>query len=250
MSGAIGVPGNITPVAEFNCIADPVAAARVFALSSPDPAGTMPPDSVSNRAELPDYPPKEEVGEQRLRITMFPLDITSPHTLSQRAVNAVTKPRTQQGSPLAEWVAAFLNSTFAKSSSLYQNHNEQDVQICFHDPVCTWYLLRSLSPNPDLGWEFLRGEDVRVETMGQWTRGMCVVDRRGRKMREEASEASNTKGVSKAEAEVEAGEGTSADNGNWLSTRKRNRIDRCIETPGREVFQDVLLGTIFGLGEA
>ena len=43
MGGAIGVPGNITPVGEFNCYADAVASARVYALTSLLPRATMPP---------------------------------------------------------------------------------------------------------------------------------------------------------------------------------------------------------------
>ena len=42
MGGAIGVEGNVTPVAEFNTYADAVATARVFALTSPTPSSTMP----------------------------------------------------------------------------------------------------------------------------------------------------------------------------------------------------------------
>ena len=43
MGGAIDVPGNITPLAEFNVHADSIAAARVFALTSKHPNGVMPP---------------------------------------------------------------------------------------------------------------------------------------------------------------------------------------------------------------
>lgn len=42
MGGAIDVEGNITPVAEFNTYADAVATARVFALTSPNPAVSEP----------------------------------------------------------------------------------------------------------------------------------------------------------------------------------------------------------------
>lgn len=42
MGGAVHVEGNVTPNAEFNCYADAIAAARVYALTSPNPQSTMP----------------------------------------------------------------------------------------------------------------------------------------------------------------------------------------------------------------
>ncbi|MDI1490499.1 MAG: hypothetical protein OHK93_001703 [Ramalina farinacea] len=54
MGGALSLPGNITPVGEFNTLADPVAAARVYALTSPNPATTMPPSASGG---LPPYSP-------------------------------------------------------------------------------------------------------------------------------------------------------------------------------------------------
>lgn len=102
MGGTIFEPGNITPVGEFNCIADPNAAARVYALTSPNPASTMPPDPT-----LPHYPSKDQLGDRRLNVIMFPLDVTSLHVLRRDQVEAKTKPLIEKGSPLAEWVYAF-----------------------------------------------------------------------------------------------------------------------------------------------
>ena len=80
------------------------------------------------------------------------------------------------------------------------------------------------------------GEDVRVETLGQWTRGMCVVDRRGMRMVEESGDG---------EGEGEGVE-LSGDSAGWLSRRGGNRIGRCVRTPGARALAPVLLGTIFG----
>lgn len=55
MGGAVDLPGNITPVAEFNTYADASATGLVFALTSATPASTMPPiqDSL---IVLPPFP--------------------------------------------------------------------------------------------------------------------------------------------------------------------------------------------------
>lgn len=226
MGGTIKEPGNITPVGEFNCIADAIAAARVYALTSPDPASTMPP--TVGRSSLPPYPKKDQIGDRRLNVIMFPLDVTNPHTLRRDEVESKTKPLMEKGSPLAEWVGAFLSATFKKLESLYHGQEGGSTSIALHDIVCIWYALTAtIRPG---SWELKRGEDIRVETQGQWTKGMCVVDGRNMKLLD------NDDGESQV----------SGDTGGWLSKLRGNRINRCIGTPGARVLAPLLLDTIFG----
>lgn len=74
----------------------------------------------------------------------------------------------------------------------------------------------------------LEGEDLRVETAGQWTRGACVVDRRGRPK----------------ENGVVAG-----DHGGWRSTGMGNRMRRAVGSPeGDEVeFARKMLERVFSV---
>ena len=226
MGGTIEEPGNITPVGEFNFIADATAAARVYALTSPNPASTMPP--IAGPYPLPPYPEKKELGDRRLNVIMFPLDVTTPHTLRQDEVEIKINSLIEKGSPLAEWVCAFLSATFRKNDSLYHGHEGESTSMALHDIVCIWYALSS-SSRPE-SWEMKRGEDIRVESQGQWTRGMCVVDRRDMKMLD------NDDGESQV----------SGDTGGWLSELRGNRINRCVGTPGARVLAPLLLDTIFG----
>ncbi|KAI2018272.1 hypothetical protein LOZ48_006792, partial [Ophidiomyces ophidiicola] len=69
--------------------------------------------------------------------------------------------------------------------------------------------------------------DLRVETSGQWTRGMCVVDRRQRKRREHDN------------PDV-------TDNGLWLGRRAGNRIEWVVGSPGAEALAEVLMARVFG----
>ncbi|KAL9596706.1 MAG: hypothetical protein Q9219_005617 [cf. Caloplaca sp. 3 TL-2023] len=229
MGGAVDVPGNMTPVGEFNTIADAVAAARIYSLTSPEPQSTMPP--FGSATSLSDYPPATDLGNRRLRVCKFPLDITTPHRLSRGEVKAKLNPLMEKGSPLAEWVDAFTSATFKKVESLHHGHEVEGdgTYLSLHDPVCIWYAATFEDRSSGAGkWQFNEGEDIRVETVGQWTRGMCVVDRRDRKKAKEG------------EKEVEG------DMGDWLSSKKGNKVDRCIKTPGERMLAGVLLQTIFG----
>ncbi|KAI4112984.1 MAG: hypothetical protein LQ338_008246 [Usnochroma carphineum] len=227
MGGAVEVPGNMTPVGEFNTIADAVAAARVYALTSPEPESTMPP--FGEKVNLPDYPSIDKLGDRRLKVLKFPLDITERHTLRRDEVYAKLKPLTEQGSPLAEWVLAFLDATFQKVEDLHHGHEVggNATHTSLHDPLCVWYAVSGEAQASS--WRFVEGEDIRIETVGQWTRGMCVVDKRDRKKARE-------------------GEEVQGDMGEWLSWRKGNRIDRCVGTPGERVLAGLLLDTVFGKG--
>ncbi|KAL2756769.1 hypothetical protein ACRALDRAFT_2102835 [Sodiomyces alcalophilus JCM 7366] len=234
MGGAIAVEGNITPVAEFNTYADTVAAARVFALTSPNPQSTMPPISET-RSSLPAYPAKLS---RRLKLTLFPLDITTPHLLKMNYFTERIKPFVEAGSPLAVWVNHFLGGTFRKIDSMEGNGEEPGLSL--HDPMTVWYAMTpsdpAWKPTPKL-------EDIRIETTGQWTRGMHVVDRRIRaKPGEAAAEI-----VDMAEGDVDALtlDEVPGDTMGWLSARKGNRINRMVGSPGESIFAEYLMQRVF-----
>ncbi|KAI9874112.1 MAG: hypothetical protein M1830_010180 [Pleopsidium flavum] len=253
MGGAISVPGNMTPVAEFNIHADAVAAARVFALTSPRPSSTLPPPPPPSSSSptltpihsLPPYPAKLS---KTLSLTLFPLDITTQHLLHRTKFTAKTAPLIAAGSPLAEWTSAFLASTFHKITTLHPiapspnitSEEHAEVALSLHDPLCIWYVLthptsHSQSPGP---WTLSPSspEDVRIETSGQWTRGMCIVDRRDRNK----LPAEDTEDTDGDDAEVPG------DTGHWLDQSRGNRIRRVVGSPGVALFEEVLLERIFG----
>ncbi|RDI80954.1 Alpha-amylase A type-3 [Venturia inaequalis] len=194
MGGALACPGNVTPVAEFNTYADSVAAARVYALTSRYPRMTMPVVPPTKDGELVSghLGPYPEKLSRRLRVTLFPLDITTTHWLRRGTYNKTISPHLTANSPLAKWTTAFLTSTFNKMESLHQGHTGDDTGLSLHDPLCIWYLL-TLS-HPDLAMTLSGPQDLRVETAGQWTRGMYVVDRRDR-FRKEGGEGELLEGV-------------------------------------------------------
>ncbi|KAF2842132.1 nucleoside hydrolase [Patellaria atrata CBS 101060] len=239
MGGAIDLEGNITPVAEFNTYADSIAAARVYALTSPNPTSTMPPVPPAppgKQSENPPPPflkPYPENLSKQLKLTLFPLDITTPHELLRGQFKAATKPLLEVNSPLAEWATAFLTSTFNKMESLHEGAEGDAVGLALHDPICIWYTLT----HAHTPWRFSPSspEDIRIETSGQWTRGMCIVDRRSRRKREDDV----------------VGE-IPGDTGGWLSVSAGNRIWRAVGSPegegGGRGFAGELLGRVFGVG--
>ncbi|EME49551.1 hypothetical protein DOTSEDRAFT_68360 [Dothistroma septosporum NZE10] len=232
MGGNIDEVGNITPVAEFNTFADSFAAARLYALSSPDPRSTMPPSPPAPPGEQPHSPPPPYLASypdklsRRLKITLFPLDITHRHNLNRGDFRKVLDPLLEQKSPLAAWVNAFMSSTFHKVEFLQQNVSGDAVALQLHDPLCVWYCM-ALDPSQ---WKLIEDEDLRVESSGQWTRGMCVIDRRSRKKREDDHDGE-----------------IPGDTGNWLSAKNGNRLRRCIASPGEDLFARFMLERIFAL---
>ncbi|KAK8251954.1 Inosine/uridine-preferring nucleoside hydrolase domain-containing protein [Phyllosticta capitalensis] len=235
LRASLNARNQVTPVSEFNVYADSVAAARVFALTSPIPSTTMPPvppkapESTSpSHKYLGPYPPNLS---RTLKLVLFPLDITETHALTCADFTKLTSPlvAASSPSPLATWVTAFVQSTFAKITSLASAppENPGDVTLALHDPLTVWY---ALSPEHS-SWGLAKpdGEDIRVETSGQWTRGMCVVDERLR--------ARRTHGPEDAEIPGDAG--------NWLSPKAGNRICRMVKSPGPERFGRIMLARIF-----
>ncbi|KAK4540572.1 hypothetical protein LTR36_009102 [Oleoguttula mirabilis] len=229
----LNLRNQITPVAEFNTFADTVAAARVYALTSPNPHTTMPPAPPAP-AGKPDgeHPPPflapyPETLSKRLKVTLFPIDITEKHILTRGEYRKTIAPLLASKSPLAEWTTAFLNSTFEKFETLQEGISGDAVGLQLHDPLCIWYCMAAAG---DQKWQLNADEDIRIETSGHWTRGMCVLDRRTRRKREDD----------------DVGE-RAGDSGNWLSGAAGNRLGRCVGTPGEDVFGGYLLKRVFAL---
>ncbi|EGY21666.1 hypothetical protein VD0002_g9967 [Verticillium dahliae] len=236
MGGAVNVEGNITPVAEFNTYADTVATARVFALTSPSPKSTMPPLSQT-RSSLPAYPEKLS---RKLKLTLFPLDITTPHLLNKNYFTARVKPFVDAGSPLAVWVNHFLSGTFNKIDSLVGDGNEPGLSL--HDPLTIWYAITQ----SDARWKGTpQLEDIRIETSGQWTRGMHVVDRRTRAKVGEAAVELELGASTTDDVDVLTLADAPGDDDGWLNVTKGNRINRIIASPGEDAFAEYLMKRVF-----
>jgi inosine-uridine nucleoside N-ribohydrolase len=124
-------------------------------------------------------------------------------------------------------MALFLTSTYNKILSLDSSLDPATIGLQLHDPLTIWYCL---CPDDPL-WKFTSDEDIRVETLGQWTRGTCVVDRRGRSVKE---------GAESLDEEVVG------DAGGWRDSRRGNRLERCTRSPGVDLFASVLLERVLG----
>ncbi|RMZ75025.1 hypothetical protein DV737_g5511, partial [Chaetothyriales sp. CBS 132003] len=224
MGGVVDGPGNVTPVAEFNVYADPYATAAVFALTSPQPWSTMPvPLAGAASAALPPYP-RQPLAKQ-LVVRLMALDITENHVLSRGQVREATAALIARGSPLAHWLNTFMTPILDKMERLHEGHAGDETNLALHDPLCVYYVLTQHWA----GWQASAKspEDVRVETRGQWSRGMTVGDRRDRKRRDSDGEAPH-------------------DRGNWLGHRSGNRIMRMVRS-GKEgvVVGDEIMTSIF-----
>ncbi|KAI9759057.1 MAG: Protein phosphatase 2C 1 [Chaenotheca gracillima] len=244
MGGAINVVGNVSPMAEFNTCADPVAAARVFALTSPTPSSTMPPTIPRPDSKAPSLGPYPNSLSRPLKVTLFPLDVTTSHQLGREHFDQAMKPLLTAGSPLAEWVTAFLGPTLQKMETFLG----PGAGLSLHDPLCIWYALNPSLPQWSLSPK--SPEDIRVETTGQWTRGMCVTDRRGRPKEDQVQvqQAVKTEGEGwGADGTKPAKSTVGGDTDGWLATHLGNRVGRMEGTPGSDVFGPFLLERVFGI---
>jgi inosine-uridine nucleoside N-ribohydrolase len=237
MGGAVEVPGNITPVAEFNTYADAIATARVFALTSAVPASTMPVVSQTI-ANLPAYPEKLS---QQLRLSLFPLDITTPHLLNKGFFFDTVTPHVKEGSPLATWINTIMGGVYAQIERMVGDDPEPGLSL--HDPLTVWYNITYGDP----AWKLARNapEDIRVETSGQWTHGMHISDQRGRKRAPGAGSAVGVAVDSEGAGSVTVDEIPGDDFG-WLSAKRGNRINRIADSPGFDKFAPDLMRRLFG----
>lgn len=154
---------QMTPGAEFNTYADSIAAARLYALTSPNPSTTMPP--AVGKKSLPSYP---ATLSRQLKVKIFPLDITEQHLLPRTLFNSYIESDALAGSPLKEWAELFLMSTFRKIASLDSHLDADTIGLHLHDPLTVWYAMASGDPK----WEFVT-EDLRVWILPASNRVFC-----------------------------------------------------------------------------
>ncbi|KAK2612412.1 hypothetical protein QQS21_001516 [Conoideocrella luteorostrata] len=234
MGGAVNVEGNVTPVAEFNCYADAVAAARVYALTSYTPSSTMPPIPQS-LSTLPPYPAKLS---RQLKLTLAPLDITTPHLITKSFFADGVQPYLDAGSPLATWASHFIKGAFGQIESMVGDGEEPGLSL--HDPLTVWYMLTHDDPK----WKYpAKLEDIRIETSGHWTRGMHVVDNRARTKPAEAAALVSVD--PRDDPNILAIDNVHGDTMGWMSVLQRNRVNRLVESPGEDIFKDVWMKRVF-----
>ncbi|MCJ1307622.1 hypothetical protein MMC25_001269 [Agyrium rufum] len=222
---------QVTPVAEFNTYADPTAAARVYALTSPKPHAMMPPALAAPRGQKEGLPPLPVLSSypdnlsKRLNVTLFPMDITEKHVLTRGDFEASLQPQLAAKSPLAEWVSVFMNATFEKVGPLHSEISKEAVGLQLHDPLTIWYCMDDDNPK----WKIIEGEDIRVETTGQWTRGMFLTDKRGLRRNDDYDD----------------NEAPGHKDGRLIGSNG-NRLNRCVGSPGQDIFGRLLLERVFG----
>lgn len=215
----LNMRNQVAPVTDYNTFADPVAAARVYALTSRRPHATMPaqlPSVLMNRQEMASPPllsPYPDALPEQLNVTLFPMDITGKHVLTRGHLEASLAPLLSARSPLADWVSSFMKATFDKTELQSEGVSRDAVGLQLHDPLPIWYCMDQDDPK----WVIGNNEDIRVETSGQWTKGAFVTDRRTRDCKDEHT-----------------------------SDADGNRLRRCIDSPGRDKFGSLLLEQVFG----
>ncbi|WVF72631.1 hypothetical protein IAT40_007449 [Kwoniella sp. CBS 6097] len=223
MGATLEHPGNTSPVAEFNCFADPFAADQILSAC------------------------KEGLFE----LILAPLDITTPHaipfsdlihpTVMQIPDSNGNIPQRGEPTPLETFVSAML----VRVRGLQASFGLPD-SMEMHDPVAVWYALahaekkRADTLESAEGWQLTQRE-FKIERTGELTRGMCVVDRRG----------TGETGVdrSKDEGLKSFGVGKKDDGTGRMGETivKPKQLPWVItSTPGVPELRKVLLGRVFG----
>ena len=266
MGGAIGVPGNVTPLSEFNFMADPEACALVFSRTSHNPDSTAEPGTPALRRHTS---ASAAAAVKPVKLTLLPLDTTTKVLLHQPDWQRYTSNATGGGGSmeggagtLARWCSHFIDRTFDTMRSLYTGVSVEQVGLSMHDPACIWYLLNRPT-NPTLsggavvagggeggvvdlgnGWEVTTGVDIRMECQGRWSRGSCIVDRRGRQRLVEAE--INTHGGDVDRAVVVERKKAGDDHVSWLKQGHGNAVDYVSATPGGKAFVADFMPLVFG----
>ena len=87
------------------------------------------------------------------------------------------------------------------------------IELHMHDPLCVFYAM--LDDGARKEWIVERKADVRVECTGTWTRGMTLLDQRGRRWRPFNQRTSTCKAKESEDLSSGDYEGVDDDEGRW-----------------------------------
>lgn len=110
-------------------------------------------------------------------------------------------------------------------NKIYSEEAPGGIDFSLHDPMCVYYVLTRQRG----GWEALEERDIRVETSGKWTRGMCIVDHRGKRVELDAKKP------------VLLG-----DVGIWAHCEFGNRVRQMVKSPDEKGMAGEMLRRIYG----